>query len=93
MTFGRKVFLVYLIGVNLVAMVMYYVDKQKAKKHAWRISEAALMTVAGLGGAFGAYAGMQVFRHKTKHIRFTVGVPVCMVLWCVLMVVLWIKVL
>ena len=51
------------------------VDKQKAKRSAWRIPEATLMAVAVAGGSIGSLIGMQVFRHKTRHIKFALGIP------------------
>lgn len=57
---------------------MYGADKFFAKKGMRRISEKALILVAAIGGAFGAYAGMELFRHKTKHTKFVVGVPILM---------------
>jgi len=51
-------------------------DKRKAKRGAWRIPEATLMWVAALGGSIGSLAGMYTFRHKTKHAKFTIGIPV-----------------
>ena len=75
-----KVILVLLAAVNLVAFVLYGVDKVKAKKGAWRIPEATLLLVAALGGSLGALLGMELFRHKTKHARFRVLVPLFLVL-------------
>ncbi|MDD3339748.1 MAG: DUF1294 domain-containing protein [Lachnospiraceae bacterium] len=72
---------IYLIVVNLAAFSMYGIDKQKAIRHQWRISEAALIGVAVLGGGIGAFLGMRIFRHKTKHVKFVLGVPVCILLW------------
>ena len=57
---------------------MYGADKFFAKKDMWRIPEKTLILVAALGGAFGAYAGMQLFRHKTKHAKFNISIPVLM---------------
>lgn len=54
-----------------------YIDKQKAKKKSYRISEKTLFVIAMLLGALGVYIGMYAFRHKTKHLLFTVGIPVC----------------
>lgn len=51
------------------------VDKLKAKKNLWRIPEATLMTVAALGGSIGSLIGMYTVRHKTKHLKFTLGIP------------------
>ncbi len=76
---GRVLMIIpYYILVNVAAFLMYGADKYFAKKDMWRISEKALLGVAAIGGAFGAFAGMEVFRHKTKHTKFTVTVPVLM---------------
>ena len=68
----------YYVVINAVAFFMYGADKYFAKKDMWRISEKALLGVAAVGGAFGAFLGMETFRHKTKHAKFTVLVPVLM---------------
>lgn len=57
-----------------------YLDKQKAKKNKWRIPEKALFIIALLLGAIGIYLGMYKFRHKTRHLIFTVGIPICIIL-------------
>ena len=67
---------IYLAAANIVSFVMFGIDKSRAKRRAWRISEAALLISAAVGGSVGAIAGMIVFRHKTKHLKFTIGVPV-----------------
>ena len=69
-----------LAAVNLLAFVLYGVDKLKAKKGAWRIPEATLLLVAFLGGSFGALLGMEIFRHKTKHAKFRILVPLFLIL-------------
>ena len=61
--------------INIVAYLLYGLDKKKARKHAWRIPERTLLMSAALGGGIGAWLGMNVFRHKTQHMRFTVLVP------------------
>lgn len=65
----------YLVLVNALALVLMLADKLKAKKGAWRIPEAALMGIALLGGSAGAIAGMFLFRHKTRHLNFRLGLP------------------
>lgn len=70
-----KYFLLYLLLINAAAFVLMLVDKVKAKKNRWRISERTLMLSAALGGSVGALLGMYTFRHKTRHIKFTLGVP------------------
>jgi uncharacterized membrane protein YsdA (DUF1294 family) len=64
-------------------------DKIKAKKNKWRIPEATLMGVAAIGGSIGAIAGMYCFRHKTKHVKFTVGLPLLLALQIVAAVVIY----
>lgn len=72
----KELFIGYLVLINLAAIVLMYIDKQKARKHQWRISEDTLIGVAILGGGIGALWGMHVFRHKTKHAKFTIGIPI-----------------
>ena len=75
-----KWILLLLAAVNLLAFVLYGVDKLKAKKGAWRIPEATLLLVAFLGGSVGALLGMEVFRHKTRHAKFRILVPLFLIL-------------
>ena len=70
----------WLVFINLLAFVLFGLDKWKARRGDWRISENALMLSALLGGSIGALAGMRVFHHKTRHKKFTIGVPVLLVL-------------
>ena len=72
--------LIFLLIMNVLAFAMYGLDKYYAKADKWRISEKNLLLVAYLGGSIGAYAGMKTFRHKTKHAKFTIGVPLAIVL-------------
>lgn len=65
----------YLVVMNVLTFIVYGIDKQKAKRGNWRISEKTLMMLAVFGGSIGAWIGMQVFRHKTKHLLFVIGVP------------------
>lgn len=71
-----KLFLAYLVLVNSITFAAYGIDKAKAKKHAWRTPEKTLLFLAVLGGSVGAWLGMRIFRHKTKHLKFVIGVPV-----------------
>ena len=67
--------LAWLAIINGIAFVMYGVDKYKSVHHKWRIPESTLLLLALAGGSIGAMLGMQVFRHKTKHLKFKYGVP------------------
>lgn len=75
-----------LVIINIVAFAMYGIDKSKAKKKRWRISEASLLSVAFLGGAYGAWLGMKVFHHKTRHKKFQILVPLAAVVWTIFMI-------
>lgn len=72
--------LIYLIIINALGFALMLADKRKAKKHTWRIPEHVLLGTAVIGGSLGTLLGMQIFRHKTKHKRFAVGVPVILLL-------------
>lgn len=85
----EKILIAYLLLINLAAFSMYGTDKHRAIKDKWRIPEKTLLLTALVGGSFGAFAGMQVFHHKTKHWKFMIGVPACMILHIVLAVLYW----
>jgi uncharacterized membrane protein YsdA (DUF1294 family) len=70
-----EVLLYYLIGINIVTFFVYGIDKFKAKKGRWRISEATLLMLAVVGGSVGAWLGMKVWHHKTMHKKFKYGLP------------------
>lgn len=70
-----KFILLYLLIINAAGFLFMLADKWKAKKNRWRIPEATLMTVAALGGSIGSLLGMYTVRHKTKHLKFTLGIP------------------
>ena len=80
------ILLAYLVIVNIVSISMFYADKQKAKKHLWRIPESTLLLSAFAGGSFGAFFAMRTFRHKTKHPKFYITVPLFMILHIVIIV-------
>lgn len=75
-----KYFPLYLVMMNLAAFALMGMDKSRARRHAWRIPEKTLFLSAALGGSVGAILGMQVFRHKTKHWYFVVGMPLILIL-------------
>ena len=81
--------LIYLIGINLAGFIIMGVDKKRAIRGAWRISEASLFFTALLGGSLGCILGMQHFRHKTKHWYFKYGMPAILVVQVLLFILLF----
>ena len=75
----------YLLVINAVAFIMYGIDKYKAKKAKWRISEATLLLLAVVGGSIGAWMGMKVWHHKTMHKKFKYGIPAILLIQIALM--------
>ena len=75
-----KILLLYLPIINALAFLLMLIDKQKAKKNRWRIPENTLLGVCFIGGSLGGFLAMHLLRHKTKHFRFAVGIPVMLVL-------------
>lgn len=78
---GNLPFILAAIAIlNLISFALYGADKLKAIRGKWRIPEATLLWSAALGGAFGAFLGMRLFRHKTKHMIFIVVVTLSLVI-------------
>lgn len=71
----KELLSIYLLIINAIAFCLMLIDKYKARKKLWRIPEATLISTALLGGSIGALIGMYTVRHKTRHIKFTVGIP------------------
>lgn len=67
--------ILYLLIINIITFFTYGIDKLKAKKGKWRIPEATLLLLAAIGGSLGALLAMKEWHHKTKHKKFTLGVP------------------
>lgn len=74
-----KYILIYLLCINVIGFLAMGIDKLKAQKGWWRIPEATLMTMCLLGGGIGTIAGMYIFRHKTKKMKFTIGMPTILI--------------
>ena len=74
-----KPLLIYLLLINAAGLLLMQIDKHKAKNNLWRIPERVLLLVAFLGGSLGTLLGMYWFRHKTKHLKFTLGVPAILI--------------
>ena len=78
--FTLKNILLYLLMINIIGFFMMWSDKRKAKKGKWRIPEQTLFIVTALGGGIGTIAGMYTFRHKTKKMKFIIGLPALVIL-------------
>ena len=70
----------FLLAINIATFLLYGIDKYKAKKSKWRISEATLLTMAAIGGSIGAWAGMRLWHHKTMHKKFKYGIPLIIIM-------------
>lgn len=84
-----QAFTIYLVFINILAFVLMGADKAKAKRNAWRIPEKTLFLSAILGGSIGAILGMQLFRHKTRHRSFVLGMPAILAAQVVIALALW----
>lgn len=86
--FTIKNFLIYLIIINIIGFFIMWIDKRKAKKGKWRIPENTLFLITLLGGGVGTISGMYTFRHKTKKLKFTIGMPAILILEIILFIYL-----
>lgn len=81
--------LVYLLVMNIIGLSVMGIDKLKAKRHTWRIPEKTLFLISIFGGSAGTWAGMHLFRHKTKHWYFVFGMPAILIVHIVIAVVVF----
>ena len=86
-----KISLTYLFIINLLGFFIMLIDKQRAIHKEWRIPEKTLIGISILGGAIGMLLGMSNFRHKTKHKKFTIGVPIILLMHIGLIILYFIK--
>lgn len=80
---------IYLTIINLISIIITVYDKIKAINHKWRVRESTLLFVAALGGSVAMYITMLLIRHKTRHIKFMLGIPVIFILQCALIYYIW----
>lgn len=85
----RYAAIIYLILMNMIGLFLMGLDKSNAKRHAWRIPERTLFLASLLGGSIGTWAGMYLFRHKTKHWYFVVGMPAILVVQIIAAILIW----
>lgn len=75
-----KIVILYLFLINIISFLVMGIDKHKARKRAFRIPESSLFFLAVIGGSIGSITGMYLFRHKTRHLQFVIGMPVILIL-------------
>ncbi len=83
-----NILIIYLLIINALSFLLMLTDKRRAVKNAWRIPEATLLGIAAIGGSLGAVVGMRLFRHKTRHLKFALGLPLLLALHIMLAVLL-----
>ena len=81
----------YILAINLITFILYGIDKYKARRGKWRISEVTLLMMAAIGGSIGAWTGMQLWHHKTMHRKFRYGVPALLALQIIIITYLHIQ--
>ena len=84
-------FIIYLIVINLIGLLIMYIDKRKAMYGRWRIPEKSLIIIALLGGSIGCMIGMKLFRHKTQKIKFVLGYPTILIAELILIIYFLVK--
>lgn len=86
-----KYLCIYLLIVNVVSLLLMLIDKIKAKRKLWRIPERTLLGVCLIGGSLGGLVGMKLFRHKTLHPQFSIGIPVMFALHVIGLLIYFVK--
>lgn len=87
----EKIIIGYVIIINVITLMMYGIDKWKAKHSKWRIPEAILLIMAAVGGSIGAWTGIKLFHHKTLHKKFKYGVPAIFLIQLGIVVFVYLK--
>ena len=83
-----KILILYLLLINAAGFVLMLADKVKAKKNLYRIPEITLFLIAAMGGSIGSLSGMYLFRHKTRHFHFVLGIPLILAIQIMIVVVI-----
>lgn len=86
-----EILVIYLLIINAAAFLLMHIDKHRAIKKAWRIPESTLLGIAAIGGSLGAIMGMRLFRHKTLHLKFSVGLPFMLAIHILLLILITTK--
>lgn len=85
--FTIKNIVIYLLAINIITFLIMWWDKHEAKVGDWRVSEKTLFMLVLIGGGIGGIIGMYTFRHKTKKWKFTIGLPVILILEIILVII------
>ena len=83
----KKIYMLLII-INLCSLIMMKVDKSRARNKQWRIPEMNIWLISLLGGSVGTYIGMKLFRHKTKHLSFKIGIPLLILIQALTLIML-----
>lgn len=75
-----KILFYYILLINLYGVIVMYYDKSKSIKHQWRVPESRIFLISLILGSLGIFLGMHLFRHKTKHKKFTIGIPLILII-------------
>ena len=86
--FSVRNIIIYLVIINIIGFYIMWSDKRRAKWGKWRVPENTLFLITALGGGIGTIAGMYTFRHKTKKLKFTIGLPAILILEILLVIYL-----
>lgn len=86
--FTIKNIVIYLLAINIITFLIMWWDKHEAKVGDWRVSEKTLFMLVLIGGGIGGIIGMYTFRHKTKKLKFTIGLPTILILEIILIIYL-----
>ena len=86
MDLRTKVFIIYMLAISLLAVIVTIIDKKRAIKHKYRIPERTLIVISALGGSVAMLITMNIIRHKTKHLKFMVGIPIIIIVQIALLV-------
>jgi uncharacterized membrane protein YsdA (DUF1294 family) len=84
-----KILITYLIIINFISIIVTIYDKRCAVKGRWRVRESTLLLLSALGGSVGMFLTMQIIRHKTKHIKFMLGIPLIFICQCFALYFIW----
>lgn len=84
-----KIILIYLLAINIIAIIVTIYDKLCAIGRKWRIKENTLLLLSSLGGSIGMYITMLLIRHKTRHLKFMLGIPAILLFELLIIFLVW----